>query len=327
MSTVGASRSEISSIFPPLKPISLENKNQIIAAVNQYPPYSDFNFSSLLAYNTENDALFTVLNNNLVIRIRDYVTNKPFYSFLGKHKVNETASSLLIKAQEENIEPMLKLIPEDVIRADESLQANFSVREDRDNFDYIMSAKKTSELTGSDYTIKRKLVKRFNRESPQYKAGILDITNPHVKDGIMRLFDRWGEIKGRALDEIEHESIALKRLLDVAPHLDLLVIGVTLAERLVGYTVCEIAQQNFAVGHFAKADTTYKGLFEKLYQTTAQELLKRGCRWINFEQDLGIPGLRTSKELWNPVKMLKKYTISKKLQPDSGDADKDEQNS
>jgi hypothetical protein len=42
-----------------------------------------------------------------------------------------------------------------------------------------------------------------------------------------------------------------------------------------------------------------------------KKLRALGCEFINFEQDMGIAGLKQAKRLWRPVKYLKKYTIKK----------------
>jgi hypothetical protein len=35
-----------------------------------------------------------------------------------------------------------------------------------------------------------------------------------------------------------------------------------------------------------------------------------GCRWMNFQEDLGNPGLRRMKQSWNPCQMLQTYDVS-----------------
>jgi hypothetical protein len=41
----------------------------------------------------------------------------------------------------------------------------------------------------------------------------------------------------------------------------------------------------------------------------AKDLLFNGVEIMNFEQDLGIPGLRASKMLYSPVGFRKKHTV------------------
>ncbi|HQO38800.1 MAG TPA: phosphatidylglycerol lysyltransferase domain-containing protein [Candidatus Omnitrophota bacterium] len=50
-----------------------------------------------------------------------------------------------------------------------------------------------------------------------------------------------------------------------------------------------------------------------IYPTLFNEFLRREAaayRYINMEQDLGVPGLRASKESYQPVRMTRKFTLS-----------------
>ena len=61
------------------------------------------------------------------------------------------------------------------------------------------------------------------------------------------------------------------------------------------------------MGHFGKIDEDCPGLFQYLECVTAQYLKKRGCKYMNYEQDLGLPGLRESKISWGPSFFLKNH--------------------
>ena len=38
----------------------------------------------------------------------------------------------------------------------------------------------------------------------------------------------------------------------------------------------------------------------------------KNYKYVNREEDVGVPGLRKSKESYHPVKMIKKYMLTKK---------------
>jgi len=65
----------------------------------------------------------------------------------------------------------------------------------------------------------------------------------------------------------------------------------------------------YAILSFAKGNQNYFGIYQMLFKQTAMEFKKRGLKYINIEQDLGIPGLKFSKQQWNPVHYLKKFVI------------------
>src|SRR5688572_17995075 len=102
--------------FPRFKKLSLEDKDEIEAVIKGFPPYSDYNFVSLLSWNTNERIEVAKLYENLVIKFEDYVTNEIFYSFLGVRYVDKTLNTLLARAKNEGVSPTLRLIPETVVK-------------------------------------------------------------------------------------------------------------------------------------------------------------------------------------------------------------------
>lgn len=290
--------------FPEFSELRLEYYKIFKEFTNKFPPYSDYNFVSLWSYNVENDALVSEINGNIAIRFRDYVTNEPFYSFFGVNNVYETAQNLIELSIDQNVSPSLKLIPETVIDRLNS-DSKFVIKEDRDNFDYIYQFKDMSELKGKSYSKKRNK-KHVFLNTNQSLAEWKDITEKTVQKQILDLFDTWA--KGK--EDTDHERKAVVKLLDVANTLKLLCLGVYVDSKLVAFTIVEPLPKDFVIVHFSKAERSYTGIFEFLYFKLATDLYKKGYRFFNREQDLGIEGLRKAKMSWRPTKFLKKYIIS-----------------
>lgn len=300
-------------LYPSFKNLEIKDKESIEEITNKFPPYSDFNFVSLYSYNTDNDALISNLNDNLVIKFRDYITNEPFYSFLGNTKVVETAKELLERAKKENAMDILQLIPESVIHADIRLIEDFDVKEDRDNFDYVLDVPEISTLEGEKYHNKRHAVNRFHEDNPNNEVKIIDVSNSKTQTEVIELFDHWVKVRNKNIEETEHEKKAIIRLIQAANKLHLLAIGVYLDNKIVGFAIAEILKNDYAIFHFIKANTQHKGIFESLYMLKAKELMKNQIKFWNIEQDLGIENLRMSKQQWNPAHFLKKYIIKSRI--------------
>lgn len=299
--------------FPNLKKLELEDKKYIQAITSKFPPYSDYNFVSLWSYNVKDDIMLSQLHQNLIAKFRDYISNERFYSFLGCNKAKETIDALLNHSKRENIVPKLKLIPEDNILNNSKLFNFFQITEDRDHFDYIFSAEKLSTLQGSKFGKKRNKLNIFVKKNPSAHIDLISLTDPKIHKLIINLFLVWGKNKGKPNEDMKRELFSIKRLLKYAKFLNVLCLGVYIKNKqLIGFSIMEICHQQYSIIHFVKADPSYTGIFEFIYKSAAQELYKRKCKYINREQDLGIPGLRKAKESWRPVKYLKKYTISPK---------------
>ncbi len=294
--------------FPNFKKLELSDKEIIDRITSQYPPYSDYNFASLWSYNTENDAKFSFIDNNLVIQFRDYITNDPFLSFLGNSNISETIKKLLNYAKNQSLSQKLKLIPDAIINADESILNMFDVKEDRDNFDYIYDLEVIKLLEGPLYSNKRNKISKFVREYPEASITLLDLSNQSSTDFILKVFAAW-ETSQEKTDTF-HERKALCRLLEQNQIFNLRCICITIKSEIKAFSIAEILPNHFSVIHFSKADTSYTGIFEYLYKNVAQKLWEEGCHFLNREQDLGIENLRESKRSWNHIGFLKKYTIS-----------------
>jgi hypothetical protein len=296
--------------FPNFKKISVNDLLEIERFTRQFPPYNDFEFLSLWTYNSQNGNSICVLNDNLVIKIEDFITGDPFYSFLGTNQVVNTISILLKKSKEDYKSP-LRLVPEENFKYVPDINRYFSIKEDPDSFDYILSVGEIAELKGSKYHDKRNLINKFKRLHPNHSIKLLDLNEKKTRNEIEALFTRWETKKGKKRQDTEKELIAIQRLFDVVDHLHLKGIGIYVDNQLVGFSTYHTLHDNFAILSFQKGDTSYSGIYEVLNHHSAKHLQELGSKYINYEQDLGIPGLRKAKQLWRPVAFHKKYTIDK----------------
>jgi len=294
--------------FPTFKNLELGDKEEFESIIKNFEPYSDYNFISLWAYNTENDTRISLLNNNLVLRFRDYITNDPFYTFLGNTNSINTIEKLLEISKQEGFKEELKLIPEINIKDLETPKLNIS--EDRDSFDYILSIEEISNLTGDKYHTHKNFVNKFHNTYSPYHLRNLNLLDPAIHDQILNVFYKWEESRRKQRSETEHELSAIQRVLRDANEFKLISLGVYDREVLVGFIIASLEQMNYAVSHFAKADMNYGGVFYLLYHNLAKQLHELGYKYLNNEQDMGILGLRKSKEQWNPTHFLKKYIIT-----------------
>jgi len=299
--------------FPDFKKLELSDKEGMNSIVWKFPPFSDFNFTSLYSYNTEDDAEISTLNENLVIKFRDYITNEPFFSFLGINNVLETTKLLLQRSKSENFMNKLQLVPQTVIEADHKLTEFFNILEDPDNHDYILSVNELSEFSGGKFYDKRNLVNRFKRLYPDFKVKILDINDLVIKQEIIDMFFVWEEKSQKIKEDTQHEFIAIKRLLKASETLNLYIQGIYVEDRMIAFTIKEIIQSPYSIIHFEKCDKSFEGISSILRLESAKFLKTNNIEFINFEQDLGIEGLKKAKQLWRPVNYLKKYIITEKI--------------
>lgn len=298
--------------FPHFVKLDLSHKNEIESITGRFPPYSDFNFTSLWTYNTDNSIEISLLNENLIVKFIDYISLKPFYSFIGQNNLIETAQILIDHSYKTKIEHYLKLIPEHVIHVDNAFYNYFQIEEDQNNHDYIIAAEDVALLPEEKYKKKKYLVERFKKKYPSYESKKMDISLKEVHKEISDLFSLWEVRSGKERRDTENELTAIKRLLENHKELNVFALGIYHMNSLVAFNLYEVTHSTYGISAFQKADKNYTGVYAMLSHEAGKHLHSIGCKYINYEQDLGLEGLRLSKSLWKPTHFLKKYIISQK---------------
>ena len=296
--------------FPTFKHVEITDREAVEAHTQKYDPYSDFNFTSLWAWDTSGERMISELNGNLIVRFTDYSTNEPFLSFLGTNESEHTARTLIDYCRAEGLPTTLKLVPEISIK--DIRRSVLNIEEDRDNFDYICSVPEHSSLRGSRYRAIRHRLMNFTRDNSDIRVEIIDLNKKNAQEQIDAVIHVWeiNKIGKKKEYEIAHESTAIKRLFKTAKSHSLLVTGVFLGEMMIGFHIIEILPNENSISHFWKADTSHTGVYDFLIQECAKHLETLSVARNNWEQDLGIPGLRTSKMTLRPIYFLKKFTVS-----------------
>lgn len=294
----------------PFKQLTIDDRFTIQNFTKNFPPYSDFNFTSLWSYDVAEDSTFFIDENCFIIKLRDYVTNKPFYSFLAKKKAVDIISNLLSISEAEKLDRKLFLVPEDSIVERANFLDSFIIEEDRNSFDYVLSTDEISKLEGKVFEHQRWHTHQFLKYYPESCVKITDGKEKFEQEEIRRIFNFRSQIKGE--ESSLHERGALDRLLDSLENLSIVNVGLWIQNKLIGYALIEILHttDKYAVGHFMKADTSYKGVYDTLYFQVATYLKSMDCDFLNYEQDLGIEKLRQAKLSVHPTTFLKKYTIT-----------------
>lgn len=198
----------------------------------------------------------------------------------------------------------------------------FELRYWPDRSEYLYLPEDMIDLKGKRYHAKRNYINGFKysfnyREyngSEEDRKGILDLfrLNMEVR------FENEKEIKEEhisghheTLDYIkstsETEIIAIGRILDDYPFFNVKADVLVIDGRIVGFAAGEILPNQIGGLYFEKGDINYRGIYpflDNLYcKTHFQEV-----RYINKQEDMGIPGLKQSKESYYPVQMAKLFS-------------------
>lgn len=282
--------------------------------IQDLQPYSDFNFTNIWSWNIDGSFKAAELNGNLVLFMRDAKSKEFFLCLAGTNEVNETIAEIFEIIDQSDISQTLALIPEETAALVN--QNLFSVSEDRDYFDYVYSTELLSTLPGQKYKSKRHLINQFTESHPNFEILHKKIT-PAVKLEILKFMSY--ENRKRAASGhtpfVEYEMAALEHFFLLPENEKIIASMLYCSEELVGYAIDEIQFNSFVLSHFFKvnSDNEYRGVYDVLNTSIAKFLCSNDLKYWNWVEDLGSEGLRQAKLSYRPIKMLKKYTISKHL--------------
>jgi hypothetical protein len=296
--------------FPEFKTIELGDKPEIEHSTAQFDAYSDFNFCNLWIWNKTKATSLSFLHNNLVIKLNDYITDEPVYSLLGNTNIAASIDTLLQFSREQGL-GSLKLIPTVVMEQLVSSDA-YLITEDRDNADYVYDLLEQSTYPGGAFAKKRNHVNGFLRDFPQAETRHLSLKNDEDVAKITALLELVHATKMDKGTNNDFNELALfERFMLGKDVLELSIVGIYIDTTLEAVMISEIVSDTYAIGHVMAANLArHPGIYTYLMMKNSECLYKDGARLFNFEQDLGLPNLRTAKIRFRPVQFLKKYTVS-----------------
>lgn len=303
------------SQFPEFSKVCLASSTAINDFTERYDPYSDFNFISMWSWDTEGTHKYSILHDNLVVTFSDYLTNEPFLSVLGSNQPDETVSTLLEYAENNNFPPELRLVPE--IMASR-LSSKFHVEEDPDNHDYVFATKDIAEYAGNKFKSKRQLKNKFEANYKGAEMKHESASSPAAQVKVFDLLHKWAKhkiAKEKDLD-LKNEQSAILRSLKAADN-DLRIFLTTLNHEgeTIAFSIDELVGDEFAISHFFKTDHSHVGCTEYFNSILASHLHSTGVKFWNWEQDLGIKSLKDVKSRYRPTTFLKKYKVRLESNP------------
>jgi len=289
------------------KKITPQDKIAIEKITHQYRPYSDFNFVSLITWGVNNSSYFHIENDILYIKLRDYMDKDKYtYSILGKNNINQVIAEFFEYSEAEKLE----LVAGDVV---EKLDVkNFEIEHQRDEDDYIYNIDELLKMEGPEYRKLRRSLSNFHSKN-NFEPTFIEISeyDKDIFNQVLELTKKWRAIRNRSFKDSASEYYAVRRALNYFHEIGIKLWVLMDKKEVIGYVITE-NYGDIAIIHFEKCNTNLPGAGSYLKHCVVQELHKLGCNLLNYEQDLGLPGLREQKLSLNPSQMLEKFAVTRK---------------
>ena len=195
-------------------------------------------------------------------------------------------------------EPSLKML-------NELFPDEFTVDTDEGDWDYIYNSADLIELSGRKYHSKRNHLSRFKELGAEFSLMTEKVFDECIIFSAM-------EYNSRA-EEHDHsfiaEQYAINTYFNYFHELGLTGGVIRIGGKVAAFTIGDRLNYDTFCVHIEKADTQYNGIYAGINNSFAKAVAY-GYKYINREEDLGLEGLRKSKQSYHPAFLLKKYTVT-----------------
>jgi len=292
--------------FPNLRRLRFEDKALLDALFRQMQPnMSELTFTNLFVWNEAEPVQLARAGDSVLLLRRRILDNSDLlFPPIGKQP------TLHVLQQIENImtknQPETSFYGADAEEAQQLAKEGYTVKPDRNSWDYVYLTTDLANLPGDKYHSKRNFISRcLQNNNCEYKTIDLAVVNDCLK-----LQTEWCNLrKCDASSGLEAENKAVKTIFDNYQQLSVTGAAIYVNDKLEAFTIAEPLNNETAVIHFEKANPEITGLYQLINQWFCRNALTPFA-YINREQDLGIPGLRNAKQSYHPHHMVEKYIIS-----------------
>jgi len=298
----------IIAAFPEFKTLELLDKEIFREFFKEYKPkISELTFTNLFVWRTHYKFQWSIYNDWLVIVSLEGEFGTYAMEPVGPSPRDEVTRVVLEWMREEKKEknPRIERADERTVSEIEGVQG-IIIEPTRDHFDYVYLREDLVNLAGNKYRSKRNHINQLLRT---YSYQYSDLAPDHIQDCI-ELQEKWCILR-RCEDDMNllGEWDAVKEILSSYESLDVQGGVVTIENKVMAFTIGQMLNDDTAVVHIEKADPEIPGLYPVINQQFCENNWK-DVRFINREQDLGMPGLREAKLSYYPDHMVKKFRIT-----------------
>ena len=288
--------------YPDFKPLEIDDRGWISRHLKQIPrKICELTAGNLFIWLDFDRPQITCINKDICVLISP--PNEPPYFLepLGRNQIIETVETCLKHAGRISraSEEFISLLPAD----------SFRLTPLRSQFDYLYLTQDLAQLKGRRFDGKRNHLKRFRRRVPDYAFVPL---SPGHKKPALELFEKWFKVReeSKYFPKLAHtaQKNAIVSAFDNFDKIKLFGSALLVEKELRGFTLGSFLNPETASVHFLYGDPDWPGISQAILWEACN---KTYCnfKYVDLEQDLGIPGLRISKLSYHPIRLEKKFEV------------------
>lgn len=306
--------------FPVFRKLVPEDRDLYLTLYKRVEPYSDFSFNNLLIWlDLRNDLEVSQFKTCAILRFSNpfvHDRHEVAYTFIGNQDCLQAVEAIFAHQRNDGAEPQLVMVPECVIsnmlqRPD--LPQSLVIKASTDHCDYIFDVNAVVALQGGDYEQLRRNLRIFARKNPgTIQTKTLDLHKPETHRYLLDALKVWQQDEGFIKnDPTFDEEEALKHYFRFNQWCPAECQGFFLNGRFFGFSIIHSPpQKEWIIFNHLKCSRGVSHGYDFIYYHTMLQLQQQGIKWVNFEQDLGIAGLRVHKRQLGRSTFLYRYDIS-----------------
>lgn len=193
----------------------------------------------------------------------------------------------------------------------ETFGEKFSVIEERDLFEYIYSVRTMLEFPGKIHERRRTEIRSFWRDFGD-RTVVTPMTGEDTAE-VLAFAGKWLKDNAESHDEeaLINEMLCIKKQLDHFTELNITGTVIRIDGEIGGFCYGTPLNEDYYDVLIEKGDRSFPGIYRVIRQESTK-LNLTGFSYINFEEDMGVEGLRKVKKSYGPEYMIEKYIAREK---------------
>lgn len=180
--------------------------------------------------------------------------------------------------------------------------------DDRPNYDYLYLLEDMISLKGRDYHGKKNHLNYFHKN---YEYEYIELSSKHSDEAMdfIHAFNDRKDVPQHERIMLEMEAEAMEDVFHNLEKVGYLAGAIRIDGKMEAIAIGGKLNRNTITEHVEKANINYRGLYQAINNEFCKAVGKN-FKFINREEDMGIPNLRKAKLSYKPVKLVEKYIVT-----------------
>ncbi len=288
----------------PFKEIRIDDKPDFEQYILSKSRICDRTFANLFCWQQHYGLQWAIVEDRLVVRCHIYGERHIGYMILPDI-MTPKMPALLSTLEEDNMYQgvtLINLAEEETLHLQNILPGKYVFDHNRDFDDYLYLTENFKEYRGKKLAAKRNHVNKFQS---LYQWTYAPLTPDKFED-CMRVETEWRRNHSNDTSQLDAELQVIQRAFNHFEALELIGGTLYVDGKLAAFSYGSALDSETFCTHIEKADIRYEGVFPMMAQQLVLHLPEQFI-YLDREEDMGLPGLRKSKESFHPLRLEPKY--------------------